>query len=115
MSYIAYKFDNGEVTMRDLVCGWFFPETNEFRPLMQDAMDELLRTNRVTLAHVGATEIARDAHIAEVLTSYVKSEEGFWSNPEHINEQNERLAEMQSAFGEGAEVVNALTGRKHTL
>lgn len=112
MSYVTDKFKAGNVKTRGKVCGWYFEESSEFRPLMRDAMAQLLEAGLVTQEHVEATEIAEAEHAEKVLTAYAKSEEEFWNNPDNLEAQNERRFEMRAAFGPGTEVVNVFTGRK---
>ena len=114
MSYILEKFDEGEVHIENNVCGWKF-DSGEFRPLMQDAMTELLEAGFITNSHVAATMVARTAHEKATLEAYAKNEEAFWRSTDNVEAQGERLFEMKAAFGEGAEVVNVFTGRKHIL
>ena len=64
MNYILNKFEAGEVISKGFVCGWEFEAgfdgNYEHRPLMQDAMDELLKAGYVTGRHVEATREARE-------------------------------------------------------
>ncbi len=99
MSYITDKFKAGEVKMRSKVCGWYFPNTDEFRPLMNDAMIELLEAGLVTNAHIAATMVARNAHEKQALESYAKGQEEFWGDPANKEAQDEELYEMKAAFG----------------
>jgi len=106
MSYMTDKFEAGEVKIRGQVCGWEFDD-GEFRPLMQDAMDELYNEGFVTQNHVMDTAVARGKHEAEFLAEYVANHSGEASA--------EEKSEMRAAFGAGSTVVNVLTGRKTTL
>ncbi len=115
MSYITDKFKSGEVKIRDKVCGWYFSETDEFRPLMQDAMIKLSEAGMVDNKMVAATMVARNVHEKQSLEAYAKSEAEFWSNPDNADAQSERNFEMRAAFGEGVEVINCFTGRKQRL
>jgi len=115
MGYITDKFNQGEVHIRENVCGWYFETTDEFRPLMEDAMSELLEAGLITNRQVAATMVARNIHTEEFLTKYVDTEREFWSDPANTTAQREREFEMRAAFGEGEEVVNVFTGRRTVL
>lgn len=115
MSYITDQFQTGQVTIHKKVCGWYFNETDEFRPLMSDAMKELNEAGLVSLAHVDATAHAYSKHAEQTLIAYAKRENEFWANPSNAEAQRERSAEMLAAFGAGETVVNALTGQEFTL
>lgn len=114
MSYITDKFNAGEVHIEFDVCGWLF-DNGEFRPLMNDAMEELREAGLVTDCQVFRTAIAHNAYQEAALEQYVKAQEEFWTKPEYEDARNEQLAEMRAAFGPGETVVNALTGRKHKV
>lgn len=112
MSYVINKFNNGNVKIQANVCGWYFEESKEFRPLMADVMQELLDAGLITQKHVDATKIAEAVHTEKMLMEYAKNEKEFWDNPANEEAQNERLFEMKAAFGSGETVVNALTGMR---
>jgi len=115
MSYITDKFNTGEVHIRENVCGWLFEKSNEFRPLMDDAMTTLLKAGLITSAHITATNVAREIHTEEFLARYIDTEREFWSNPANADAQRERKFEMRAAFGPGENVANVFTGRKVTV
>ena len=75
MSYITEKFTAGEVVIKDFVCGWEFAEGfdggYEHRPLMADAMKELLEAGLVTEQHVEATKVG--ALSKSQLTAFIDS------------------------------------------
>jgi len=114
MSYILDKFEAGEVHIENNVCGWRFEEC-DLRPLMQDAMIELLEAGHVTNKHVAATMVARTAHEKVFLEEYFENQKEFWSNPDNEEAQREQEAEMRAAFGPGETVVNVFTGKEHKL
>lgn len=113
MSYITDKFEAGEVKFQDGAAGWFFEEgfdgNPEFRPLMDDAMEELHRAGYVDDACVLATKTARDAHTAWSLNIYRKAQAE--RTPEQIAEER---FEARAAMGPGVEMVNIITGEKWT-
>lgn len=114
MSYITDKFDNGEVKIICRVHGWYFEEgfngEPEHRPLMEDAMQELLETGRCTETDVIATRYARDIHMAKSIEDYKEARAA--RTAEQIAEER---FEMLAAFGEGETVVNILTGETTKL
>lgn len=115
MSYMTDQFKAGEVHIRGKVCGWYFVETTEFRPLMGDAMKELNDAGLVSLSHVDATATARDEHVSITLLAYAKSQDELWNNPANADAQREQLFGMRAAYGAGETVTNCLTGRTHQL
>lgn len=73
MSYITSKFEEGEVHVKDNgVCGWLF-ESGEFRPLRDDAMQELLKTGLINDANVIMTHFAYDDYIKASVGEYKDS------------------------------------------
>ena len=115
MSHVVDKFKAGEVHINeDGACGWLF-DSGEFRPLMADAMYELVDAGLVTEFIAQCTEEARVKHTREVLAAYTKQQEKFWSEPEYEEARNEQMAEMRAAFGPGEEVVNVITGKRTKL
>jgi hypothetical protein len=113
MSYITDKFEAGEVKFQDGAAGWYFEEgfdgNPEFRPLMSDAMQELLTAGLVDQACVDATATAREAHTAWSLNIYRKAQAQ--RTPEQIAEER---FEARAAMGAGVEMVNIITGEKWT-
>ena len=115
MSYITDKFEAGEVHYRGFVLGWYFESTNEFRPLMNDAMAELHEAGLANASEVEATATAHKEHTEKTLTEYFESQEKFWNDPANADAQREQLSEMRAAFGPGETVVNVFTGKEHKL
>jgi hypothetical protein len=111
MSYITEKFTAGEVVIKDFVCGWEFAEGfdggYEHRPLMADAMKELLEAGLVTEQHVEATEIARSINLQKNLGIYKQAQAE--RTPAQVAE--ERM-EARAAMGPGVDMVNIVTGEK---
>ena len=111
MSYITEKFTAGEVVIKDFVCGWEFAEGfdggYEHRPLMADAMKELLEAGLVTEQHVEATEVARSISVKQSMEVYRQAQAT--RTPEQIAE--ERM-EARAAMGPGVDMVNIVTGEK---
>ena len=108
MSFMIDKFNEGEVHMHGNACGWYFESTGEFRPLMSDAMEELLEAGLVTEDHVRDTAVAREKHTIETLTEYAEHMKNYVPS-------DEELFEMRAAFGEGETVVNVITGQRIKL
>jgi hypothetical protein len=112
MSYIIDKFNAGEVVVINGVHGWFFEEgfTNEpeHRPLMADAMKELLDAGLCTEADVDATADAREINDAKNIAAYIEAQAN--RSAEQIAEER---FEARAAFGAGEKVVNILTGESY--
>lgn len=114
MSYMIDKWNAGEVVVIADVCGWEFKEGfdggYEHRPLMADAMKELLEAGLVTTEMVEATETARHVNTNHNINIYLEARAN--RTPEQIAEEN---AEMRAAFGPGETVVNVISGERTTL
>mgnify|MGYP003646864900 FL=1 len=111
MTYITEKFTAGEVVVKDFVAGWEFAEgfdgNYEHRPLMADAMKELLEAGLVTELHVEATAIARSINLQKNLGIYKQAQAE--RTPAQVAE--ERM-EARAAMGPGVDMVNIVTGEK---
>ena len=114
MTYITEKFTAGEVVVKDFVAGWEFAEgfdgNYEHRPLMADAMKELLEAGLVTEQHVEATREARNvnnANLQKNLGIYKQAQAE--RTPAQVAE--ERM-EARAAMGPGVDMVNIVTGEK---
>lgn len=110
MSYVTDKFHQGEVYFRGNVAGWYVG--GEFRPLMDDAVQELFERGWITAECVAHTNAARNEQVRQMLDDYAAQQERFWNDPEFEQARQEQLAEMRAAFGPGATVVNAITGKE---
>lgn len=108
MSYIIDKFNNGEVHTRGNVLGWYFTETDEFRPLMADAMFELYAADLVTDTQVAATAEAHEAYTADFLAGYIQAQRN--RTAEQIREER---YEARAAMGPGVEMINVFTGERY--
>jgi hypothetical protein len=108
MSYITDKWYDGEIKVKGRVCGWYFEETQEFRPLMSDAMAELVDAGLVTQDYTDATKCARDNNTAEFLDKYAK-------NMRIRYPDDEALSEMRAEFGNNTTVMNMITGEEVEL
>jgi hypothetical protein len=105
MSYITERFldvnkdDNSCMTFKGNVIGWMFKDTLEFRPLMDDATQELFLAGLIDAEVVSCTHQAYQKNLEKVL-------EGYSFKPDA-----ETIAEMKAEFGEGERVTNILTGQ----
>jgi len=108
MSYMINKFNNGEVKMQNGAAGWLF-DSGEFRPLMEDAMAELLEAGLVDTAIVNATADARKEHLKEIFAEYRTAQAN--RSPEQIAEERMMAA---GAMGPGVDMVNIFTGETYT-
>ena len=85
--------------MQGLAVGWYFKETNEFRPLMMDAVMDLYLSGLIDADIVYETAKARD-----------KYTEAFFETYEPTPYTAEDLYEMKAAFGEDEDVSDVFTG-----
>ena len=106
--YVVQKFEAGEVKFRDGAAGWLM-EDGEFRPLMDDAMEELHSAGLVSDDCVSITRDQRDEYVEQSLREYRVAQ--LQRSPEQIAE--ERL-EALAAYGPGETVVNIITGEQFT-
>ena len=108
MSYIVNKFNNGEVKFQNGAAGWLF-DSGEFRPLMNDAMQELLNAGLVDQDTVKITAEAREISVfnslSKAVAQYIEAQKN--RTPEQIAEER---FEARAAFGPGEKMVNVLTG-----
>jgi len=113
MSYIVEKFNSGEVKFVAGAAGWFFEEgfdgNPEFRPLMSDAMAELLEAGLVDQECVDATATARSAHCEWSIGIYRTAQKN--RTQEQIAEER---FEARAAMGAGVDMVNIFTGEQYT-
>ena len=108
MSYITDKWLAGEVHIQDGACGWLMAD-GEFRPLMNDAMQELKDAGLVDTQTVTRTAVARDIHTTAFLKEYRTAQ---------LNRSAEQIREERwealAAYGPGETVVNIITGEQYT-
>ena len=106
------KFEAGEVVVKDFVCGWEFAEgfdgNYEHRPLMADAMKELLEAGLITVEHVDATATARSINLQKNLGIYKQAQAE--RTPAQIAEER---FEARAAMGAGVKMVNVVTGERY--
>jgi len=103
MSYIIDRFNEGEVKFQDGAAGWLF-DSGEFRPLMDDAMAELLDADLVSQETVDITRNARDIYVEKSLQEYVRAQAA--RSPEQIAEEQ---AMARAALGD-VPITNIITG-----
>ncbi len=109
MSYMIDKYNNGEVHTKDGAVGWLF-DTGEFRPLMDDALSELMGAGLINEITVDKTRMVRKIYEEEFLSTYIAHQAN--RTQEQIDEET---FEMRAAFGAGENVVNIFTGEKIKL
>ena len=107
-SYVVEQFKKGEVKFQFGAAGWLF-DNGEFRPLMDDAMQELLNADLVDEACVTRTARARDEYVEQSLAEYRTAQAN--RTAEQIAEER---FEARAAMGEGVEMVNIITGERFT-
>ena len=107
MSYIIDKFNKGEAHNIDGAIGWIVGD--EFRPLMSDAVAELLNAKLIDADTATRTNEARDAHTEKVFTAYRKAKAE--RTPAEIAEER---AEVRAEMGAGVKMVDVITGETYT-
>ena len=107
-TYVVNKYKEGEVHFQNGAAGWLFDD-GEFRPLMDDAMEQLLEAGLVDGKCVQATAQARDVYVEQSLKEYVQAQRN--RTAEQIAEER---FEARAAMGAGVEMVNIITGERYT-
>ena len=106
--YVVRKFEAGEVHFRDGAAGWLMDD-GEFRPLMDDAMEELHDAGLVSDDCVTITRDQRDEWVEQSLREYRAAQ--LQRTPEQIAEER---FEARAAMGPGVDMVNIITGERYT-
>ena len=104
--YVVRKFEAGEVHFKDGAAGWLMDD-GEFRPLMDDAMEELHSAGLVSDDCVAITRDQRDEWTERSLAEYRTAQAQ--RTPEQIAEER---WEARAAMGPGVEMVNIITGER---
>ena len=107
-TYVVNKFKEGEVHFQNGAAGWLF-DCGEFRPLMDDAMEQLLEAGLVDQECVEETARQRDVYTERSIAEYIQAQRN--RTQEQI--QEERF-EARAAMGPGVEMVNIITGERYT-
>ena len=107
-TYVVNKFKQGEVHLQNGAAGWLF-DNGEFRPLMDDAMEQLLEAGLVDQATVEITAQARDVYTEKSIREYIEAQRN--RTQEQIAEER---FEARAAMGPGVEMVNIITGERYT-
>ena len=107
-TYVVTKFKQGEVKFQNGAAGWLF-DNGEFRPLMDDAMEQLLEAGLVDQATVEITAEARDVYTEKSIAEYIEAQKN--RSAEQIAEER---FEARAAMGPGVEMVNIITGERYT-
>jgi len=107
-TYVVTKFKQGEVHFENGAAGWLF-DTGEFRPLMDDAMEQLLEAGLVDQDCVEITAQARDVYTERSIAEYIQAQRN--RTAEEIAEQR---WEARAAMGPGVDMVNIITGERYT-
>ena len=107
-TYVVTKFKEGEVKFQNGAAGWLF-DNGEFRPLMDDAMEQLLEAGLVDQATVEITAQARDVYTEKSIREYIEAQRN--RTQEQIAEER---FEARAAMGPGVEMVNIITGERYT-
>jgi hypothetical protein len=102
--YVIRKFEAGEVHFKDGAAGWLMDD-GEFRPLMDDAMEELHSAGLVSDDCVSITRDARDEYVEQSMAEYRLAQ------AQRTQEQiEEERFEARAAHGPGVKLVNIITG-----
>lgn len=101
-TYVVRKFKEGEVHTENGVVGWKF-DNGEFRPLMFDAVEELVMAGLIDETTATKTKLAHKEYQEHFLNEYINNYEG---------PSDEERFEARAAFGPGEEIVNVITGHK---
>ena len=107
-TYVVTKFKQGEVHFQNGAAGWLM-EDGEFRPLMDDAMEQLLEAGCVDQDCVEETARQRDVYTDKSIAEYTQAQKN--RSAEQIREER---FEARAAMGPGVEMVNIVTGEKYT-
>jgi hypothetical protein len=107
-TYVVNKFKAGEVHFENGAAGWLF-DSGEFRPLMDDAMEQLLEAGLVDQSTVEITAQARDVYTEKSIAEYIEAQKN--RSAEQIAEER---FEARAAYGPGETVVNIITGERYT-
>jgi hypothetical protein len=107
-TYVVTKFKEGEVHFQNGAAGWLF-DSGEFRPLMDDAMEQLQEAGLVDQATVDITASARDVYTEKSIAEYIEAQKN--RSAEQIAEER---FEARAAHGEGVRLVNIITGETYT-
>lgn len=74
----------------------------------QDCLEQIYKSGAISEVKYELSQIIRDEETSAFLADYRKRMENYEPSPEE-------LFEMRATFGEGAVVVNAITGKKINL
>ena len=107
-TYVVTKFKAGEVHFENGAAGWLMDD-GEFRPLMDDAMEQLLEAGLVDADCVEITSQARDVYTERSIAEYIQAQRN--RTAEQIAEER---WEARAAHGPGVKMVNILTGERYT-
>ena len=107
-TYVVTKFKAGEVHFQNGAAGWLMAD-GEFRPLMDDAMEQLLEAGLVDADTVEITAEARDVYTERSIREYIQAQRN--RTAEQIAEER---WEARAAHGPGVKMVNILTGERYT-
>ena len=108
MSYITDKWNAGEVHIQDGACGWLMAD-GEFRPLMSDAVAQLVSAGLINTSTANTTATAREEYTERTLAEYRQAQLN--RSAEQIQEER---WEARAAFGAGETIVNMITGERYT-
>ena len=107
-TYVVTKFKEGEVHFQNGAAGWLF-DSGEFRPLMDDAMEQLLQAGVVDQECVEETARQRDVYTEKSIAEYIEAQRN-----RSAEQRAEERFEARAAMGPGVKMVNIITGERYT-
>ena len=107
-TYVVTKFKEGEVHFQNGAAGWLF-DSGEFRPLMDDAMEQLLQAGLVDQECVEETARQRDVYTDKSIAEYIEAQRN-----RSAEQRAEERFEARAAHGPGVKMVNIITGERYT-
>ena len=107
-TYVVTKFKEGEVHFQNGAAGWLF-DSGEFRPLMDDAMEQLLQAGVVDQECVEETARQRDVYTEKSIREYIEAQRN-----RSAEQRAEGRFEARAAHGPGVKMVNIITGERYT-
>ena len=107
-TYVVDKFNQGEVHTQNGAVGWLMAD-GEFRPLMSDAVAQLVSAGLINTSTAHTTATAREEYTERTLAEYRQAQQN--RTAEEIAEQR---FESRAAMGPGVEMVNIFTGERYT-
>ena len=107
-TYVVDKFNQGEVHTQNGAVGWLMAD-GEFRPLMSDAVAQLVSAGLINTSTANTTATAREEYTERTLAEYRQAQQN-----RTLEEIAEQRWESRAAMGPGVKMVNIITGEQYT-